>query len=111
MMGPSRRVAVLAAITAGACSAGDNTVDPGDLELRDLLGLSPDVAVAWTAGQRSAARRVLIAGLDTDDEPSRTAIDPAAIDLDDAVVAVLAAGDARRTAEGAEPLGLVRLEV
>ncbi|HEX3758900.1 MAG TPA: hypothetical protein VHW23_09350, partial [Kofleriaceae bacterium] len=46
-----------------ACSAGNNSVDPGDLELRDLLGISPEVATAWDGTQRSAARRVLAGGL------------------------------------------------
>ena len=79
MMGPSRRVACLIAITAAAC-AGDTTVDPGDLELRDLLGIAPEIASAWNADQRAAARRVLIAGLADDDAPSRAAIDPTWID-------------------------------
>src|SRR6185503_12642036 len=74
MMGPSGRVAVLAVIAAGAC-AGDSTVDPGDLELRDLLGISPEIASSWNADQRAAARRVLIAGLSADDAPTRTAVD------------------------------------
>src|SRR5262245_34068514 len=78
MMGPLRRVAVLAAITAGAC-AGDSTVDPGDLELRDLLGISPEIASSWNADQRAAARRVLIAGLSADDAPARTTIDAALV--------------------------------
>src|SRR5678815_3160662 len=73
MMGPLRRVAVLAAITAGAC-AGDGTVDPGDLELRDLLGISPEIASAWNADQRAAARRVLIAGLSAADASTRTTV-------------------------------------
>jgi hypothetical protein len=79
MMGPSRRVASLIAITAAAC-AGDTSVDPGDLELRDLLGIGPEIASAWNADQRAAARRVLIAGLTDDAAPSRAAIDPALID-------------------------------
>jgi hypothetical protein len=138
MMGPSCRVAFLIAITAGAC-AGDTTVDPGDLELRDLLGISPEIASAWTTDQRAAARRVLIAGLTDDAAPSRVAIDPgpldpAAIDramigstatgpaakrpaatatavitVDDRVARLLADEDARRASGGAEPLGVVRV--
>jgi hypothetical protein len=107
MMGPSRRVASLIAITAAAC-AGDTTVDPGDLELRDLLGISPEIASAWNADQRAAARRVLLNGLADDAAPSRAAIaaaliDPAAIGLahgvitvDERVARLLAAEDERR---------------
>ncbi|HEY0986923.1 MAG TPA: hypothetical protein VGD80_07720, partial [Kofleriaceae bacterium] len=69
-----RRVAVLAAITAGAC-ADDGTVDPGDLELRDLLGISPEIASSWNADQRAAARRVLVARLSADDASTRTTVD------------------------------------
>src|ERR1700743_3313983 len=76
-MGPSRWAVVCIAVAAGACSAGDNTVDPSDLALRDLLGVSPDVATAWSAPQRTAARRVLMGGLRADDTPAELA-DPSA---------------------------------
>ena len=42
-----------------ACGTGDNRVDPGDLEPRDLLGIAPEVARSWDATQRASARRVL----------------------------------------------------
>src|SRR5262249_20197973 len=76
MMGPSSRVAVLSALVAAACSTADNTVDPGDLELRDLLGISPEIASSWTTTQRIAARRVLLAGLSLDGGPPRAAAAP-----------------------------------
>lgn len=123
MIVPSRWLAVCIAITAGACSAGDNTVDPSDLELRDLLGLSPDVASAWTAAQRAAARRVLVAGLHEDDTPSQRALEPDAAAaepgtvgpgptaIDERVARWLATDDARRIADGAGPLGVVRVAI
>ncbi|HEX4416762.1 MAG TPA: hypothetical protein VH165_02635 [Kofleriaceae bacterium] len=127
-MGPSRWAVVCIAIAAGACSAGDNTVDPSDLALRDLLGVSPDVATAWSAPQRTAARRVLIGGLRADDTPAELAAEPSAagagagsgagvgagsgstapgLASDDRVASLLATGDVRRAAEGAAPLGVV----
>src|SRR5438552_55289 len=57
----SRCVVVLAFVAA--CGAADNRVDPADLELRDLLGVAPEVAIGWDAAQRAAARRVLASGL------------------------------------------------
>ena len=50
---------VLCCASLVACGTGDNRVDPGDLELRDLLGIAPDVARTWSAPQRASARRVL----------------------------------------------------
>ncbi|MEO6777252.1 MAG: hypothetical protein ABI467_30265 [Kofleriaceae bacterium] len=45
-----------------ACAA-DNHLDPSDLELRDVLGMTPEIAMAWDAGQRAAAREVIEAGM------------------------------------------------
>ncbi len=56
-------VVAIAAI-AGGCGAGETRVDPGDLELHDLLGVAPEVAMAWDADQRASARRVLATALD-----------------------------------------------
>src|SRR5262245_8240886 len=77
----SCRVAVVLAFVA-ACSTGDNSVDPGDLELRDLLGIAPEIASAWSPAQRASARRVLIAGLFDEQANERASLapDPGAID-------------------------------
>src|SRR5689334_19504437 len=114
MMGPSRRVAALAVLAVAACGAGDNSVDPDDLELRDLLGISPEIASAWTATQRVSARRVLLSALAVDGEPARAALDPTrppAPDPDDRVLQLIALDDARRTADGSDPRGVVRIVV
>jgi hypothetical protein len=47
-----------------ACGTADNRVDPGDLELRDLLGISPRPASLWSGEQRASARRVIASSLD-----------------------------------------------
>ncbi|HVV82257.1 MAG TPA: hypothetical protein VHE35_04230, partial [Kofleriaceae bacterium] len=59
----SRVLAFLVGWVAVGCSAADDRVDPADLELRDLLGLSPSVANGWDEAQRAAAREVLADGL------------------------------------------------
>jgi hypothetical protein len=103
-------VVCLAALAA--CSAGDNSVDPGDLELRDLLGISPETASAWDGAQRAAARRVLAGGLrDDGGPPVRRAIGGSPGELDARVAELLAGDDAARAAEGARPLGLVALAI
>ena len=53
---------VLVCCVLAAC-AGDNRLDPSDLELRDLLGIAPDTALTWDADQRASARRVIDAAL------------------------------------------------
>lgn len=59
-----------------ACGTADNRVDPGDLELRDLLGISPKPASQWSAEQRTSARRVIAAG--REEEAAERAADPTA---------------------------------
>ena len=103
----SRRIAVRAALLC-ACGTGDTRVDPGDLELRDLLGVAPEVATAWTADQRASARHVLADGLHETGEPTRVSL--AGTTLDDQVARALAQVDADRTAGGTSALGLVRVE-
>ncbi|MBZ0234677.1 MAG: hypothetical protein K8M05_20260, partial [Deltaproteobacteria bacterium] len=49
----------LGLLAATACGAADNRVDPGDLALRDLLGVAPQLATTWDGDQRTAARHVL----------------------------------------------------
>jgi hypothetical protein len=50
-------------LVSAACGAADERVDPGDLALRDLLGVMPQVVAGWDEAQRAAARQVLAAGL------------------------------------------------
>jgi uncharacterized membrane protein YgcG len=112
-MGSSVSVVVggaLALVTG--CGAGDNRVDPGDLELRDLLGVSPEAATAWDPAQRAAARRVLVAGLRELEASSRAVGAPAAAaEVDDQVVRLLASADALRITDGAGAVGVVRVAV
>ena len=94
----------------GACGAGDTRVDPGDLELRDLLGISPDVASAWNGEQREAARRVLVDGFEEDADPSSVTVTETA-SLDARVAHGLSVVDARRIVDGDNALGVVRIVV
>lgn len=109
MMGPSRWGIVCLALSA-ACSAADNTVDPADLELRDLLGLSPEVASTWNSTQRAAARHVLGAGFREASAASQIAFPPDT-GPDVRVASWRAAADARRSADSLDPLGVVRVAV
>jgi len=93
------------------CGAGDNRIDPGDLELRDLLGVSPEAASAWDAPQRAAARRVLAASLHDEAAPPATIELQPGANPDDRIVGALAALDARRFAAGDAALGVVRVEL
>src|SRR4051812_49855474 len=85
----------LVGLGSAACSAGDTSVDPGDLELRDVLGISPDIAADWSAAQRIAARRVLDGALRSDDTTAWQGTVAGDIDtLDLRVAQLLATGDA-----------------
>jgi hypothetical protein len=124
MLGLSCRRAVrgvVVAIAVAGCAAGDNRVDPADLALRDLLGMSPDAALGWNTAQRAAARAILGEGLRAVAEPDPAATAAELDDrsgslagfaaLDDRVARSLALRDARRAAAGADPIGLVRVAV
>ena len=63
MTNTSRLFSCCCALLVTACSAGDDRLDPRDLELRDLLGIAPEVAGTWDRDQRAAARQVIDAGL------------------------------------------------
>jgi hypothetical protein len=58
-MGWNPRWATCVLAIAAACGTGDPRVDPGALELRDLLGVSPATAREWDGEQRAGARSVL----------------------------------------------------
>ena len=47
-------LAIAAGLAGIACDASDNSVDPADLQLRDLLGFDPEVAAGWDGDQRAA---------------------------------------------------------
>lgn len=117
MTGPRRWIVLggvlaIASTEVAGCSAGDGRIDPGDLELRDLLGISPEAAAGWDLVQRAAARRVLGAGLRDLDVSSRTLDAPAAAaGIDDQVARSLAAVDAMRISDGAGALGMVRVAI
>ncbi|HMG55253.1 MAG TPA: hypothetical protein VK601_17270, partial [Kofleriaceae bacterium] len=106
---PSCGLVCLAALAA--CSAGTNSVDPSDLELRDLLGISPDAASDWDGAQRAAARRVLAAGLRAGGARSQRAATGAPLGLDERVAELVADDDAARAADGTGAPGVVRLAI
>jgi len=110
-MGTSRQVAALVVICA--CGTGDTKIDPGALELRDLLGIAPEVTYSWDADQRAAARHVLIANLDASAKyPLAPSLDAAsATSLDLRVLRSLTTLDVQRAAAGDDALGLVRIEL
>jgi hypothetical protein len=86
-------------------------VDPGDLELRDLLGVAPEVATTWDAEQRTAARRILVANLDAiDGEPIQVELASAKAP-DEQIARTLASLDMERFAAGDGALGFVRVEL
>jgi len=93
---------VLVCCILAAC-AGDNRLDPSDLELRDVLGVSPETAMAWDAGQRAAARRVIDAALH--DAPSQTALAS-----DRSVEKALAVADGDREKHHLPAMGVVALD-
>ncbi|MEO7735911.1 MAG: hypothetical protein ABIY55_33455 [Kofleriaceae bacterium] len=92
------------------CGAGETRIDPADLELRDLLGVAPEVAVRWDDAQRASARRVLAEGLRAPATRHTIAIE-AGETADDRLIRTLAALDAARATEGEGALGLVQLVI
>src|SRR5262245_33912226 len=103
--------AALGALVA-ACGAADNRVDPGDLGLRDLLGLAPHVAVEWDEGQRAAARHVLAEALD-DSAAAALEARPLAAgrNRNERIARTLAVADGARAGAGSAPVPLVRVVV
>ncbi len=101
-------VLVAALAAAGACGAADESIDPGDLELRDLLGVAPRVAVTWNDAQRAAARQVLAAGLSPGADLALT--DVGELVDDAAVVHALTVIDDRLLDQGLDAVGLVVID-
>jgi hypothetical protein len=108
MRGTHRHVAAFAILWfASACGTGNTNVDPGDLELRDLLGVAPEVATTWDAEQRSSARHVVIDALD-DEHPARS-IEIDTYRSDEQFVRALTGVDSKRIDAGDDALAFVRV--
>jgi hypothetical protein len=56
------RLIMVCSLLLTSC-AGNVPIDPSTLQLRDVLGIAPQAAAAWSPSQRSAARRVIETGL------------------------------------------------
>jgi hypothetical protein len=95
----------LASAVASGCGAADSAVDPGDLELRDLLGMAPEVAAGWGQVERAHAREVIAhaAAAASEDAPDPVRLAHAG-DERDAIMAAMLAVDEQRRARGREPL-------
>jgi hypothetical protein len=106
---PCAAVAAVVAAIAG-CDAADTTVDPGDLELRDLLGFDPRVAARWDGEKRAAPRAVLQRGLGVADARVSRPLAPG-VELDRRIAITVAAIDDDRAAAHDGALGLIRLDV
>ncbi len=114
-MGTRPTSVVFAAVVSAwlaACGAADNRVDPGDLSLRDLLGVAPHVAVQWDDGQRAAARAVIGDALDGS-AAAELRVRPLASGRNrtERIARTLAVSDGERAGAGAGPLPLVRVIV
>jgi hypothetical protein len=121
---PSRPWLSCCVLLVTACGAGDDRLDPRDLELRDLLGVAPEIAGAWDHDQRAAARHVIDAGLHPPPAPpGRAALgaDPAfersetggraPRGIDRRLAKALASIDADRARHHAGALGVVDVAV
>ena len=105
-------LAIAAGLAGIACDASDNSVDPADLQLRDLLGFDPEVAAGWDGDQRAAARAVLGDGLAVAEiAPSVTASFDPALDRDGQLIAAIGQADRGLADGGHDALGLVRVAV
>lgn len=107
-----RPAIALGLFTVSACGAADNRVDPGDLALRDLLGIAPPVATAWDDEQRAAARAVFADALDdtrvTDGASTSLA---SGRSREERIARSLAVVDGDRAGAGAGALALVHVDV
>src|SRR5512134_2118992 len=111
MRGTPHVVAACALVLACACGTGDTRIDPGDLELRDLLGVAPETAGRWDADQRTSALRVFDEAL-ADGASESIASELLGGDTIDARVGhSLAVLDGKRFADGEAALGLVHVTV
>jgi len=91
--------------------AADNRVDPSALDLRDVLGMAPEVALGWDLDQRAAARHVLEAGMrDVRSLPSDAPLTRDA-SLDHSLATALASSDAARSRQRLAALGVVAVAI
>jgi hypothetical protein len=94
----------LASAVAPGCGAADSAVDPGDLALRDLLGVSPELAAGWDQAERARAREVIAhAAAASEDAPDPVRLAQAGDDRG-VIVAAMLAVDEQRRARGREPV-------
>lgn len=120
-MGTKHGFVSCCALLVAACGAGDNKLDPADLELRDVLGIAPETASTWDDAQRDAARHVIDGALHAADaqpavrttllqapKGSLAPVAPLAL-LDQRVVSTLASLDRTRARAGDESLALVTI--
>jgi hypothetical protein len=87
------------------CGAADSSVDPGDLALRDLLGISPEVAAGWDAGERARARAIIARASErAGDAPAEPVRLGPGTDERAAIIASMSAVDEQRRARGRDPV-------
>ena len=92
---------VCAAGCGAGCGAGEHQLEPDELDVRDLLGLSPSVAAGWNAEERAEVReRLMDAWVDGWDEPG--VVDRLGRDGD--LLVSLGAIDRRRAGAGQPPV-------
>jgi hypothetical protein len=97
----------LASAVASGCGAADSAVDPGDLELRDLLGVAPEVAASWDRAARARAREVIAraARWESDDAGERVRLEQG-VDPRASIVAGMRIVDEQRAARDRQPVVL-----
>lgn len=96
---------LVASVTALGCGAADSGVDPGDLALRDLLGISPEVAAGWDATERARARAIIALASDrAGEEPAEPVRLGVGADEREAIIASMSAVDEQRRERGREPV-------
>ncbi len=93
-----------------ACSAIDTSIDPAELSLRDLLGMSPELAADWSASERAAARGVIEARLDDGAGAVAVPLGPGRTDLA-SVVSSLESYDRLRDGRGRDAVPLARADL
>jgi hypothetical protein len=100
-----QRVLLSCVLVASAC-VGDNRVDPSQLELRDVLGMAPETAMAWDPEQRASARKVIDAAMHEAPPPVH-----ASLGKGGSVANALAVADAGRAKQKLAAMGVVELAV
>src|SRR5580692_7773657 len=108
MWGALRCCCLVVSIVVPACGTGDNQIDPGALELRDLLGVAPETAATWSDSQRQSARDALAGALAEAGPPEQAAFAPGA-SLDERLATTLAELDLVRTNHNEDSLAAVTL--